>query len=161
MEFTPPAFDTWDSSVMSTGPSGLLTVYAGGRAGASTFASPGIVHGPCPEPLLRKTLGWIDSAVPGTRDHFNGTAWSDWWTGDEWTQGSYAAFMPGQMTRFWKGTGHTEGGVFVAGEHTSTYSQGFLNGGVESGDRVAIALMRRLGIRPPHHLTKLPYSVIN
>lgn len=65
------------------------------------------------------------------------------------------------MTRFWHGTGHTAGGAYFAGEHTSTYSQGFLNGGVESGDRVAIALMRRLGIQPPHHLTKLPYSVIN
>jgi monoamine oxidase len=161
LEFTPPAFDTWDSSVLSAGPSALLTVYSGGRAGASTFAAPGVVHGPCPDPLLRKTLGWIDTAIPGTRAHFNGTAWVDWWTGDEWTRGSYAAFMPGQMTRFWRGAGQTDGGVYVAGEHTSFYSQGFLNGGVESGDRVAIWLMQRLGIRPPGHLTKLPYSVIN
>jgi monoamine oxidase len=161
LEFTPPAFDTWSSSPMSPGPSGLLTVYSGGRAGAATFAAPGVIHGPCPDPLLRKTLGWIDQAVPGTKAHFNGNAYADWWTGDEWTRGSYAAFMPGQTTRFWHGTGQTEGGVYVAGEHTSTYSQGFLNGGVESGDRVAIALMRRLGIHPPHHIAKLPYSVIN
>ncbi len=161
LEFTPPAFDTWSSSVMSPGPAGLMTLYSGGRAGASTFAAPGVIHGPCPDHLLQKTLGWIDQAIPGTEAHFNGHAWADWWTGDEWTQGSYAAFTPGQMTRFWHGTGHTEGGVYFAGEHTSTYSQGFLNGGVESGDRVAISLMRRLGIRPPHHLTKLPYSVIN
>jgi monoamine oxidase len=65
------------------------------------------------------------------------------------------------MTRFWKGIGKTDGGVYFAGEHTSTYSQGFLNGGVESGDRVAIELMKRLGITPPRHLTNLPYSQIN
>jgi monoamine oxidase len=161
LEFTPPAFDTWESSVLQRGPSALLTLYSGGRAGASTFSNPGAIHGPCPKPLLHKTLGWIDQAVPGTREHYNGNAWSDWWTGDPWTLGSYAAFLPGQMTRFWKGIGKTEGGVSIAGEHTSTYSQGFLNGGVESGDRVAIGLMKRLGITPPRHLTKLPYSQIN
>jgi monoamine oxidase len=161
LEFTPPAFDTWESSVLQRGPSALLTLYSGGRAGASTFANTESIHGPCPKPLLGKTLGWLDQAVPGTKARFNGNAWSDWWTGDQWTLGSYAAFLPGQMTRFWKGTGKTEGGVYFAGEHTSTYSQGFLNGGVESGDRVAIWLMKRLGIAPPRHLTKLPYSQIN
>jgi monoamine oxidase len=30
-----------------------------------------------------------------------------------------------------------EGGVYFAGEHTSTYSRGYLNGGTETGDRVA------------------------
>ena len=32
---------------------------------------------------------------------------------------------------------------------------------MESGDRVAIWLMKRLGITPPRHIAKLPYSVIN
>ena len=40
--------------------------------------------------------------------------------------------------------------MHFAGEATSTYSQGFLNGGVESGDRAAIEIMRKLRVRVPH-----------
>ena len=50
------------------------------------------------------------------------------------------------------------GRVHFAGEHTSSYSQGYLNGGVESGDRTAIEVMKRLGVPVPHSLSKLPYS---
>ncbi|MDP9243157.1 MAG: FAD-dependent oxidoreductase [Actinomycetota bacterium] len=158
MEHTPPSFETWESSTDEPGKSGLLTVYPGGRSGAKTFAAPKVVHGVCPEPLRSKTVGWIDDAVPGTAAHFNGRSWVDWWTGDPWTLGSYAAFGPRQMTRFWHGVGMHDGRVHFAGEHTSTYSQGFLNGGVESGDRAAIEVMRAIGVRVPQRLSSLPYS---
>jgi hypothetical protein len=75
-----------------------------------------------------------------------------------WTLGSYAAFGPGQMTRCWHGVGVHNGRVHFAGEHTSTYSQGFLNGGVESGDRAAIEVMRAIGVPVPQRLSSLPYS---
>jgi monoamine oxidase len=48
--------------------------------------------------------------------------------------------------------------VHFAGEHTSTYSQGFLNGGVESGQRAAIEVMRALGLPVPKAIASLPYS---
>jgi monoamine oxidase len=48
--------------------------------------------------------------------------------------------------------------VHFAGEHTSTYSQGFLNGGVESGNRAAIEILRRLGLPVPRRIARLPYS---
>jgi monoamine oxidase len=48
--------------------------------------------------------------------------------------------------------------VHFAGEHTSTYSQGYLNGGVESGQRAAIEVMRDLGITVPPAIADLPYS---
>ena len=117
-----------------------------------------MIHGVCPEPLRSKTVGWIDDAVPGTKAAFNGRSWVDWWTGDRWTLGSYAAFAPRQMTRYWHGVGMADGRVHFAGEHTSTYSQGFLNGGVESGDRAAIEVMRAIGITVPRSLSSLPYS---
>jgi monoamine oxidase len=37
------------------------------------------------------------------------------------------------------------GNAFFAGEHTSTHSQGYLNGGVESGERAARQVLNRLG----------------
>jgi monoamine oxidase len=49
--------------------------------------------------------------------------------------GSYAGFGPGQYTDFWGCLGDQEGPVSFAGEHTSTHSQGYLIGAVESGER--------------------------
>lgn len=158
MTSSDPDFDTWESSADQPGQAGLITVYAGGRTGASwRGAGP---HAPATAELRDSVLDRIDQAVPGSRAQFNGHAWADLWPQDRWTRGSYAAFAPGQMTRFWVGLGKPEGNVHFAGEATSTYSQGFLNGGVESGDRAALEIMRKLGIPLPRHLTKLPYSPI-
>jgi len=156
MTSTDPDFDTWESSAMEPGHSGLITVYAGGRTGRGwTAPTP---HGPAPAALRDAVLGRIDQALPGSAMRFNGHAWADLWPHDPWTRGSYAAFGPGQYTRFWRGTAQADGGVHFAGEATSTYSQGFLNGGVESGYRAAIEVMRRLGVRVPRDIAELPYS---
>ena len=61
-------------------------------------------------------------------------------------RGSYAGFGPGQYTDFWGFLGLREGPVHFAGEHTSTFSQGYLNGGVESGERAAREVMNALGV---------------
>jgi monoamine oxidase len=60
--------------------------------------------------------------------------------------------------RFWRGTARAEGDIHFAGEATSTYSQGFLNGGVESGYRAAIEVMLKLGVHVPRDIARLPYS---
>jgi monoamine oxidase len=62
------------------------------------------------------------------------------------------------MTKYWHGVGRHHGRVHFAGEQTSTYSQGYLNGGVESGDRAAIEIMRAAGVPVPKRLSRLPYS---
>jgi monoamine oxidase len=155
-ESADPDFDTWESSATQPGTAGLITVYGGGRT-ARAWSAP-VPHGPAPAALRDEVLGRIDLAVPGSRAHFNGHAWADLWPHDQWTKGSYAAFGPGQYTRFWQGTGRAEGNLHFAGEATSTYSQGFLNGGVESGDRTAIEVMRKLRVKVPASLANLPYS---
>jgi monoamine oxidase len=43
--------------------------------------------------------------------------------------------------------GRPEGNVHFAGEHTSTYSQGYLNGGVETGLRAAREVIEETGRR--------------
>jgi monoamine oxidase len=156
MSSADPDFDTWDSSAGEPGRAGLITVYAGGRTARRWWAR--AAHGPAPAGLREAVLARIDEAVPGSRAHFNGRAWADLWPHDPWTRGSYAAFGPGQYTRFWQGTARAEGGLHFAGEATSTYSQGFLNGGVESGDRAAVEIMRRLGVPVPPWLARLRYS---
>jgi monoamine oxidase len=151
-----PDFDTWESSATEPGAAGLITVYAGGRTGQGWRAAQ--PHAPAQPALRDAVLERIEQAVPGTRVHFNGHAWADLWPHDPWTRGSYAAFAVGQYTQYWAGTAHPEGDVHFAGEATSTHSQGFLNGGVESGYRAAIEVMRKLRIDVPLALARLPYS---
>ena len=155
MEYADPDFVTWESSVVQPGTAGLITVYAGGRTGASWTADQ--PHGPGPASLVTDILGRIDEGVPGSAAHYNGRSYADLWTRDPWTNGAYAAFGPGQYTRFWGGTAQADGNVHFAGEATSTYSQGYLNGGVESGDRAAQEVLEKLGIPVPPSLAKLPH----
>jgi monoamine oxidase len=158
VNYTNPNYQTWDSAPTEPGTAGLITVYAGG-SGSKPFASPGY-HAPAPRELTDTILGQINQVVPGTRAQFNGKAWLDYWTGDPWTRGSYAAYPPGQVTKYWAYAGIPEGKVHFAGEHTSTYSQGFLNGGVESGQRAAIEVLLALGLPVPRAIASLPYSRI-
>jgi monoamine oxidase len=158
VNYTNPNYQTWDSAPTEPGTAGLITVYAGG-SGSKPFASPRY-HAPAPQDLTATVLGQINQAVSGTRAQFNGKAWLDYWTGDPWTRGSYAAYPPGQVTKYWGYAGIPEGRVHFAGEHTSTYSQGFLNGGVESGQRAAIEVLLALGLPVPSGIASLPYSRI-
>jgi monoamine oxidase len=158
VNYANPNYATWDSAPTEPGTAGLITVYAGG-SGSQAFANPGY-HGRAPRDLTATIVGQINQVVPGTRGQFNGKAWLDYWTGDPWTRGSYAAYPPGQMTKYWGYAGIPEGNVHFAGEHTSTYSQGFLNGGVESGQRAAIEVLLALGLPVPTGIASLPYSRI-
>jgi monoamine oxidase len=127
--------DTWDSSAAQPGRTGLLTVYSGGHVGTSY--DPRRPHGPAPHRVVRSTLREVNRAVPGLRDGYTGRAWLDAWVDDPYTRGSYAAYGPGQVTRYWGFVGLAEGHVHFAGEHTSMRAQGFLDGAVASGRRVA------------------------
>jgi monoamine oxidase len=92
--------------------------------------------------------------VPGISVAFTGDAWLDQWAADPWVYGSYAAFPPRQLTSFWGSLGRAEGNVHFAGEHTSVYSQGYLNGGVESGQRAAVEVLRELGRPVPEAIAR-------
>ena len=82
--------------------------------------------------------------MPGITDAWNGLSWLDSWVDDPWVHGSYAGFLPGQYTSYWGYLGRREGGIHFAGEHTSTFAQGYLEGGVESGDRAAREVLKAL-----------------
>ena len=134
--------DTWDSSLGEPGRSGLLTVYAGGRAGTSYPG--GRAHAEAPARVVGSTIARIERAVPGLERGFNGRAWLDVWARDPHVHGSYAAFMPGQFTRYWGNVGRAEGNVHFGGEHTQTVGQGYLEGAVASGERCAREVMTKL-----------------
>jgi monoamine oxidase len=134
-EFYDEQIDTWCSSTDERGRPSLLTVYSGGSYGAAQRGP--TPHGPAPRGRVRDALGRISAAVPGLAAGHEGEAWLDHWASDPWTHGSYAAFEPGQYTRYWGFVGRPEGRLLFGGEHTCLSAQGFLEGAVRSGERCA------------------------
>jgi monoamine oxidase len=110
-------------------------VYNGGVEGATYPTN--VAHAPASREVIRQTLANLERGVVGISKAFNGKAFLDSWVDDPWARGSYAGFGPGQYTSYWGFLERNEGRAYFAGEHTSTHSQGYLNGGVESGQRAA------------------------
>jgi monoamine oxidase len=141
-----PQYVTWDSTYGQTAPAPrtpVLTYWNGGRAGASWPTTQD--HGPAPAAVVDEVLGALGRGVDRISHAFNGRAYLDAPVHDPWVRGSYAGFAPGQYTAFWGCLGEQEGPVHFAGEHTSTHSQGYLNGAVESGQRAAREVLTAMG----------------
>jgi monoamine oxidase len=121
---------TWEVTRGQDGRSGILVDYTGGTIGAS-FGSGTL------DKRAKQFLGQIEPVLPGITRAWNGRATLDFWTGYEWTRGSYAYFKVGQYTKFAGMEAAQQGNCHFAGEHTSTDFQGYMNGAVESGQRAA------------------------
>jgi monoamine oxidase len=134
--------DTWDTTVNQPGREGILVVYTGGRRGA-TYPTVR-AHGPAPAAVARETVARLTTIYPHLARDFTGRAHLDAWVHNPWSHGSYAAFLVGQYTRFpGRVRAGREGGVHFAGEHTDTAQQGYVDGAVRSGERVARELLFR------------------
>jgi monoamine oxidase len=134
-EYYDARIDTWASSLAQPGAGSVLTVYSGGHVGASYDVTR--AHAPAAHHVVTRTLAEIGRAVPHLGAGYGGRAWVDAWVHDPYTHGSYAAFRPGQFTRYWGFVGKPEHRVHFAGEHTSMRALGYLDGAVASGRRVA------------------------
>jgi monoamine oxidase len=123
--------NTWDVTRAQPGPSGILVDYTGGKIGAS-FGSG------TPSTRAKQFLGQLEPVLPGISARWNGRATVDFWTAYPWTRGSYSYWKVGQYQAFAGVEREIEGGsCHFAGEHTSIDFQGYLNGAVETGERVA------------------------
>jgi monoamine oxidase len=109
---------------------GLLVDYTGGNIGAS-FGSG------TPTSRAKQFLAQIEPVLPGATKNWDGNATIDYWQGYQWTKGSYSYWKVGQYTAFAGMEGAEQMGCHFAGEHTSIDFQGYLQGGVESGQRTA------------------------
>ncbi len=136
---------SWESTEGQAGPTSVITIWRGGESGASYPTD--IAHQWAPPAIIDANLAAFERSVPGLTAAYNGRSWLDSWVDDPWVRGSYAGFLPGQYTQYWSYLGQAEDGVHFAGEHTSTHSQGYLNGGVESGERVAREVLQVIGAR--------------
>src|SRR4051794_10150182 len=127
--------NTWEVSRGQGGATGLLVNYTGGNIGA-TFGSG------TPTSRAKQFLGQIEPLLPGATANWNGKATIDYWQGDQWTKGSYSYWKVGQYTGFSGMEAAEQNGCHFAGEHTSTDFQGYLQGGVETGQRAAAEIVQ-------------------
>ena len=132
--------NSWEVSRAQNGASGILVDYSGGRIGA------GMNRGTVQE-RARLFLMQIEPVLPGLDSTYNGKAALEYWTGYRWTRGSYSFWKVGQYTTFAGIEGKQEGNCHFCGEHTSIDFQGYLNGAVDSGERVARELISDFATR--------------
>jgi monoamine oxidase len=105
----------------------MLTLLAGGRASGELRAiiSAEGMHG-----VLHR-LRWLGTPAPLL------AARTVTWEDDPWARGGYAYFDPSFDPKLRDWLSRPAGRVLFAGEHTSHRWQGYMNGAVESGRRVA------------------------
>jgi monoamine oxidase len=125
----------WDGSVASPGARGLLIDYTGGMKGTQ-LGGPS-AFGVASSTDVAEFLTAIEPVFPGTTAAFNGRALQSSWVDDPWHHGAYSHWGIGDYTAFSGAEGLQEGAIHFCGEHTSVDYQGFIEGAVRSGERVA------------------------
>jgi monoamine oxidase len=130
--------NTWEVTRAQSGGKGkgILVDYTGGKVGAS-FGSG------TPQGRAQQFLGQLAPQFPGINlaQHWDSsdprTVTVDYWAAYPWTKGSYSYWKVGQYTKFSGMEYARQGNCHFCGEHTSQDFQGYLNGSVETGERVA------------------------
>jgi monoamine oxidase len=131
---------TWDVTRAQPGTPGILNFFSGG----STAEQAGRGYA---ETQARIALRDLEAVMPGAAAAWNERVVRNAWDRNPWSLGSYALLRPGQYTSIAGIEAEREGNVFFAGEHTSSESQGYLNGAVETGQRAAGEVLASLGAR--------------
>jgi monoamine oxidase len=128
--------NTWEVSRAQGGGKGkgILVDYTGGDIGASFGSGTPTSRA---QQFMSQVQPLFDEAAITVSDHWTGRATVDFWTAYPWTKGSYSYWKVGQYTGFSGMEYARQGNCHFCGEHTSQDFQGYLNGGVETGQRVA------------------------
>jgi monoamine oxidase len=143
-----PLQQTWDSAIGQEGASGLLTNFVGGERGLESGQGSA-------EDWFTALLPDLDKIYPGAAAlYVADSAQRMHWPSYEYARGSYACYLPGQWS-FWTLEGEREDSVHFCGEHTSPEFQGWMEGAVETGGRVAKEILDDYRIALPDALAAL------
>ncbi|TDH21419.1 FAD-dependent oxidoreductase [Segetibacter sp. 3557_3] len=139
--FTNKAIQTgWDNSQGQQGSAGGFTVYGGGN--------PGLAMGDgTPESQAVKYLNQLEEMWPGCKSAHNGNVKRMHWPTHPFTKGSYACYKVGHYTTIRGAEAKPVGNFFFAGEHCSSYYQGFMNGAAETGRLAAQGILKAVRSR--------------
>ncbi len=132
-----PLQTTWETSRMQAGNGGILTNFTGGRHGVEIGEGTPKQQADAAAQQLEAIWPGIATARGRAREaRFH-------WPTHAWTKGSYACFAPGQWTTIRGAIGEAVGNLHFAGEHCALDNQGFMEGGVETGEWAADAVLGR------------------
>jgi monoamine oxidase len=132
-----PLQTTWETSRMQPGAAGILTNFTGGRHGIEIGEGTPKQQADTATQQLEAIFPGISQARAGAREaRFH-------WPSFPWTLGSYACFTTGQWTTIRGAIGESVGNLYFAGEHCAYDNQGFMEGGVETGEWTAAAILEK------------------
>ncbi len=136
-----PYQSSWETSRRQAGKAGILTNFVGGRHGLE------IGNGTAAEQAARATRDF-ERVFPGFAAARQGMTEARFhWPTFPFTKGSYSCYRVGQYTTISGAEGEAVGNLHFAGEHTSAEAQGYMEGGCESGERVAVEILNDLGLK--------------
>ena len=134
---------TWDTSRAQPGRAGILTNFTGGTQGLEVGTGSAAQQAA----LVVRDL---ERVFPGAARHREKMKEARFhWPTHPFTRGSYACYRPGQ-TVLRDTIGLPAGALHFAGEHCSVEAQGFMEGGCETGEAAAKAILaaqRRVALR--------------
>ncbi len=137
-----PFQTTWDTSRKQPGTAGVLTNFTGGRHGVELGQGSAKQQADAAASALDAVFPGIAAARAGAREarmH---------WPSHPWAQGSYACLGPGDWSGLRGAIGASSGGLHFAGEHCALETQGFMEGGCESGELAAQAVLAAMETVP-------------
>jgi len=130
---------TWETSRLQPGASGILTNFTGGKRGLALGQGTA-------EQQASHFLEEFNRLFPGVSKAYNGRVARMHWPTYPLTQGSYAAYRVGQYTRLAGAELERVRNLHFCGEHTSLDAQGFMEGGALTGAVVASELAEELAL---------------
>lgn len=124
-----PIREVWDATYNQPGKRGILQAFPISLHSRQITAM-------SQEERVNVVLKQIEMIYPTMRKHFEG-GFSKCWDEDEWARGVSAYYKPGQFGSLLPHVARPEGRIYFAGEHTSVWADGWMQGALESGNRVA------------------------
>jgi monoamine oxidase len=130
---------SWDAAGYQSGQAGILAALPGGAVGTGWGSRYHLkdYRGTAPAAMVHDYLAQFEAIFPGVRPAYNGKSYYVWSAGDPHIKGAYSYLKVGQYTGFNGIQGRREGNLHFAGEHTSVNFQGYIEGGLRSGQRCA------------------------
>jgi monoamine oxidase len=129
----------WECTNYQRGETGILINFPAGAQAAAMPAKYGLTQDEqvAPPALVADTLSFLEPIFPGITAAFNGLAYAGFGILDPRLGGAWSQYNIGQYTDFGGYEGVQEGNIHFAGEHTSIDFQGYMEGALRSGERVA------------------------
>lgn len=130
-----------EATPFAPSPEGLVENYTGGRQGVALGTA-------TPEFHAQRFVPQLEQVFPGISTQRLPGAVRAYWTGEQYSRGSYSTYLVGQYTQLYGVQGERVGNLFFAGEHCSLEFWAFMEGGCETGETAASEILEDLGLSP-------------